>query len=80
MEDNITRIKLNAITDIALILVKDYGLSVTDAIRYITDTSILYSIDKYPEIGCSASPEFWAEQVYEHNKKLENLNIKYRRI
>ena len=80
MKDNLTYVKLNMICDIAGVLVEDYDLSVTDAIRYIADTSVLYSIDKNPEISCSSDPKFWAKLVYDYNKKLESLGIEYKRI
>lgn len=80
MKDNLTYVKLNMICDIAGVLVEDYDLSVTDAIRYIADTSILYSIDKNPDISMGTTPDFWAKLIYDYNKKLESLNIEYRRI
>ena len=80
MKDNYAYLKLNMICDIACVLVDEYDLTVTEAIRYIADTSVLYSIDKNPEISCSSDPKFWAKLVYDYNKKLESLGIEYKRI
>lgn len=80
MGNDLTQIKLDTIKNIAIVLVEKYDLSVTEAIRYIADTSILYSIDKNPEISCAAGPNFWAKLIYDYNKKLENAGIEYRRI
>lgn len=80
MKDNYAYLKLNMICDIACILVEDYDLSVTEAIRYISDTSVLYSIDKNPEISCASEPKFWAKIIYDYNKKLESLGIEHRRV
>ena len=80
MKDNMLYLKINMISDIACVLVEKYDLSVTDAIRYIADTSIPHSIDKNPEITLASEPEFWAKLVYDYNKKLEAAGIEYRRI
>lgn len=80
MEDNMTYIKLDMICDIAIALVEKYNLSVKDAIRYIADTSVIESIDKNPDISFGTTPEYWAELIYNYNKKLESLNIEYKRI
>ncbi len=80
MKDNMLYLKVNMISDIACVLVEKYDLSVTDAFRYIADTSVLYSIDKNPEISLATEPEFWAKLVYDYNKKLEDAGIEYRRI
>ncbi len=80
MKDNLAYVKLNMICDIAVVLVEDYDLTVTEAIRYISDTSVLYSIDKNPEISWASDPKFWAKLIYDYNKKLESLGIEYKRV
>jgi hypothetical protein len=80
MDNNMTYIKLNMICDIACALVEKYGLTVTDAIRYIADTSVIESIDNNPNISFGTTPEYWAKLIHNYSKNLESLNSEHKRI
>ena len=78
-EDSIKK-KMDALTEVVIILMRDHILTFTDAVEYVSNSTVLSMIDHNEGFSYESEAEFWADLTYRYNKRLESNGIKYKRL